>query len=135
MLIPLPAASLDAAEALTSAFAGYPRGWLKGRELTPVLAASIDPVSGIADIRSQLVLSDIPVFRELWDGAATFFTPEEPADLARVANEIAADEELCVRLARAAQERSLDFLPGRQMAAMEALYGELIEAAAIRECA
>lgn len=33
---------LDAAEALTSAFAGYPRGWLKGRELTPVLAASIE---------------------------------------------------------------------------------------------
>jgi glycosyltransferase involved in cell wall biosynthesis len=104
------------------------------------VAPSIYEPFGLAPLEAAragcaLVLSDIPVFRELWDGAASFFTPEDPADLARVANKIAADEELCVRLARAAQERSLDFLPGRQMAAMEALYGELVEAAAIRECA
>ena len=36
------AASLQPAEAMTSAFAGYPRAWLEGKELTPVLAATTE---------------------------------------------------------------------------------------------
>lgn len=36
------ASSLQPAEAMTSAFAGYPRAWLEGKELTPVLAATIE---------------------------------------------------------------------------------------------
>jgi O-antigen biosynthesis protein len=36
------AASLQAAEAMTSAFAGYPREWLQGKDLTPVLAATTE---------------------------------------------------------------------------------------------
>jgi hypothetical protein len=37
-----PAAALQPAEAIASAFAGYPREWLDGAELTPVLAATTE---------------------------------------------------------------------------------------------
>lgn len=41
-----------------------------------------------------LVVSDIPSFRELWDGAALFFTPRDPDDLARQINRLAGDDAL-----------------------------------------
>lgn len=104
------------------------------------VAPSVYEPFGLAPLEAAragcaLVLSDIPVFREIWDGAALFFSPDDFADLSRVANELAADENTCERMAQAALERSLDFLPERQCEAMEALYLDLVQAAALRECA
>ncbi len=104
------------------------------------VAPSIYEPFGLAPLEAAragcaLVLSDIPVFREIWDGASLFFAPDDPADLARVANELAADEHACERMAQAARERSLDFLPESQCEAMEALYLDLVQAVALRECA
>jgi glycosyltransferase involved in cell wall biosynthesis len=59
-----------------------------------------------ADAGAALVLSDIPTFRELWDGAALFFGPRDAAALARQANRLIDDPELRRRMAAAARERA-----------------------------
>ena len=43
---------------------------------------------------APLVLSDIATYRELWRGAALFFNPQDPDDLARCINRLARDEKL-----------------------------------------
>ncbi|MCV0397210.1 MAG: glycosyltransferase family 4 protein [Rhizobiaceae bacterium] len=69
-----------------------------------------------------LVLSDIPVFRELWDGAALFFPPDDPAALADAVNALVDDAELRTGMAAVACLRSLMFTPDRQALAMRSIY-------------
>lgn len=61
---------------------------------------------------AALVLSDIPTYRELWDGAAAFFQPTSPDQLARAVNHLARDpvwrRELVDRAERRASSYSLD---------------------------
>jgi glycosyltransferase involved in cell wall biosynthesis len=52
-----------------------------------------------------LVLGDIPSLRELWDGAAVFVAPGDPAALTRALNRVARDGALRERLAAAACAR------------------------------
>jgi glycosyltransferase involved in cell wall biosynthesis len=72
------------------------------------------------------VLADIPVFRELWDGAALFVPPRE-ADAYRAAIEqLIGDLPLRGQLGDAAAERALRYTPARMADAMLILYRQLL---------
>lgn len=71
---------------------------------------------------AALVLSDIPTYRELWDGAAAFFSAHDPEDLARVTGRLIADPALRADLGAQAEERSRAFGLGAQADAMAAIY-------------
>lgn len=77
-----------------------------------------------------LVLSDIPTFREIWDGAAVFFSPEDSGDLAATLNALAQDGGRRSNLGRAAQRRASRLTPRTQMDAMWDLYRQLVRASA-----
>lgn len=74
---------------------------------------------------TPLVLADIPSFRELWDGAALFFDPRDPAALREALNRVAADSTLRARLGAAAEQRANRYRPETQHAAMLRLYRQL----------
>lgn len=78
-----------------------------------------------ARLGCALVLSDIPVYRELWDGAALFAAPHDPESLASAINILIGDGEQRRELARAAEKRSRRYTAGAQNAAMQALYAQL----------
>jgi glycosyltransferase involved in cell wall biosynthesis len=63
-----------------------------------------------------LVLSDIPTFRELWDGAATFVPPNNPNILARTLDWILSNPTSCRRLGALAEARARAFDPERMAA-------------------
>jgi glycosyltransferase involved in cell wall biosynthesis len=69
-----------------------------------------------------LVLSDIPTFRELWDGAAWFVYPHDADGFAHAVDAIVGDPELRARLGDAACERAADYTVARMAAGMVALY-------------
>lgn len=73
-----------------------------------------------------LVLSDIPTFRELWDGAATFVHPTDTAALHRALAGLCADARERSRLQRAAYEHSLTYSQARMTGAYLSLYESLI---------
>lgn len=77
-----------------------------------------------------LVLSDIPSFRELWDGAAIFVPPRDPSALAGALDRLANDPARRRSLGQAAHERSARFAPAVQSRAMAEIYGRLADAAA-----
>lgn len=73
-----------------------------------------------------LVLSDIPVFRELWDEAALFVDPDDPAEFAEAIDCLARDAASRRWLAEKALSRALAFGPERQVAElMDAYHGVL----------
>lgn len=74
---------------------------------------------------SALVLSDIPVYRELWDGVALFADAREPDEFAAAINCLAKSSERRRELGRRARERSLTFSVERQASEMDALYRHL----------
>ena len=53
-----------------------------------------------------LVLSDIPTFRSLWDGAAEFVDPDDPDDVASALDRIAGSDGLARALGAAAARRA-----------------------------
>jgi phosphatidyl-myo-inositol alpha-mannosyltransferase len=69
-----------------------------------------------------LVLSDIPTFRELWNGAAIFVPARDEAVLASAINELAADSDHRARMGEAARERALRFTPERMVAGLLDVY-------------
>ncbi len=75
-----------------------------------------------------LVLSDIPTFRELWDGAALFVTPQDDAAIAAAIEALLADPERRETLAQAARARAGRYTPDVTAAAMAALYARLAPA-------
>lgn len=77
-----------------------------------------------ADAGAALVLSDIPTFRELWDGAALFFAPRDAAGLASAVNRLIDDPGLRRRMAAAARERASRYTIGETARGMLAAYGE-----------
>jgi glycosyltransferase involved in cell wall biosynthesis len=52
------------------------------------------------------LLSDIPTFRELWEGAAVFFDPHNLEELGQSLRSLYGDEVRCARLQRAAADRA-----------------------------
>jgi glycosyltransferase involved in cell wall biosynthesis len=75
-----------------------------------------------ADAGAALVLSDIPAFRELWDGAALFFAPRDAAALAGAANRLIDDPALRGRMARAARDRAARYAVADTARGMRAAY-------------
>ena len=72
-----------------------------------------------------LVLSDIPTFRELWDGAAVFAPPNDAAAFAAAADRLLADEAARLELARKARARAGRYTLERMSAGMLELYRRL----------
>jgi glycosyltransferase involved in cell wall biosynthesis len=75
-----------------------------------------------AEAGTPLLLSDIATYRELWDGAALFFAPNDADALADAFNLLAADGRLRRRLGRAARQRALNYSPERQAARILSIY-------------
>jgi glycosyltransferase involved in cell wall biosynthesis len=69
-----------------------------------------------------LLLSDIPTFRELWDGAAEFVDPEDAGAVAAAIERLAGDADLAARLGREARRRARRFDVGRMAGAMLDVY-------------
>ena len=70
-----------------------------------------------------LLLSDIPSYRELWDGAAVFFQPNDAADLRRAWSRVLDEPGLAADLASRARQRAVERYSATGMAdAYAALY-------------
>lgn len=72
-----------------------------------------------------LVLSDIPTFRELWEGAALFVDPADAAGLAAAVARVYAEEALRSDLGAAARARSARFTPAATARGVAAVYRAL----------
>lgn len=97
-----------------------------------VSAAGFEPF-GLAVLEAAaagcaLVLSDIPTFRELWDGAAVFVPAQDDAAIAAVVQALLADPARRETLAQAARIRAARYTPEATAAAMAALYARLAPA-------
>ncbi len=71
-----------------------------------------------------LVLSDIPTFRELWEGAALFVSPRDPAGFADAIERAAGDAEA---LGAEARRRAANYTPGAMAANMVSLYRRVLD--------
>jgi glycosyltransferase involved in cell wall biosynthesis len=74
---------------------------------------------------AALVLADIPTFRELWEDAALFVSPDHSAGWSRALTELAEDNVLRGRLSAEARARARQFTLSRQSAQLYALYSDL----------
>jgi glycosyltransferase involved in cell wall biosynthesis len=77
-----------------------------------------------------LVLSDIPSFRELWDGAALFVPPDDDRAIAAAIEQIVNDKALRAELGVAARERSRRYSVEAMASGMIAIYRWLLPGAA-----
>ena len=104
--------ALDHIEALGSLSDAAMQGVLAARPLY-VSTALYEPfglaVLEAAQAGCALVLSDIPTFRELWDGAALFVPPRDEQAIAAAVNPLLADGGRRAGLARVAETRALRF--------------------------
>ena len=103
--------------------------WLSARPVF-VSAALYEPF-GLAVLEAAaagcpLILSDIPTFRELWGGAATFVAPRDEEGFTRAIGEIVGDDFLRAEMGRAAQERAARFTPDAMAAQMASVYRSLL---------
>lgn len=73
-----------------------------------------------------LILSATSTFRELWDGAALFFDPQEHGALAAALQKLCADPGARIRLQRAAAKRSATYSLGRMAAQYQEVYASLM---------
>jgi glycogen synthase len=79
-----------------------------------------------ARARSCLVLSDIPSLRELWDGAAIFVDPREPAAWKRELNRLAHNASERESLGQLAYSQSLKYGAGSSVQQYCELYASLV---------
>ncbi|MGZ2384528.1 glycosyltransferase involved in cell wall biosynthesis [Rhizobium brockwellii] len=75
---------------------------------------------------AALALSDIPTYRELWDGCALFFDPHDPKALAAACMRLSEDEQLRAELVVRSLERSRAFSLERHAAAVLETYARLM---------
>jgi glycosyltransferase involved in cell wall biosynthesis len=99
--------------------------WLAAKPVF-VSAAVYEPF-GLAVLEAAtagcpLVLSDIPTFRELWDGAATFVDAMDADAFAEAAARIVGDDLLRAQMGAAARARAQRYTPEAMAAGMAALY-------------
>ena len=78
---------------------------------------------------AALVLSDIPTYREIWDGAALFADPQDGAGFGAALNRLAYDADLRARLAGEAGRRAAVSTPARRSRAMLSPYARAAERA------
>jgi glycosyltransferase involved in cell wall biosynthesis len=74
-----------------------------------------------------LVLSDMPTFRELWDGAAVFIDPADSQKWHRALTQLCADHRKQRLLQYAASERARQFSLAQTADAYQRLYWSLLE--------
>lgn len=96
-----------------------------------VSAASFEPF-GLAVLEAAgagcaLVLSDIPGFRELWDGAALFVGGDDEAAYVEAIESLLASPALRQDLGAAARTRAARYSPQASADAMLAIYSDLLE--------
>ncbi len=101
------------------------------RQAAIVVSPSVYEPFGLAPLEAAragaaLVLSDIPTYRELWEGAALFADPGEPQALAEAVNRLAADPDRRAALAVKAYERSSAFTIEAQAEAVNRIYSCLL---------
>lgn len=99
-----------------------------------VSAASFEPF-GLAVLEAAaagcaLVLADIPVFRELWDGSALFVPPRDTAAYTQAIERLIGDLALRRTLGDTAADRARRYTPARLGAAMLRLYRQHLAARA-----
>jgi glycosyltransferase involved in cell wall biosynthesis len=80
-----------------------------------------------AGAKCCLVLSDIPSLRELWDGAAVFVNPRDPARWAAELNALATDAVRVEKLGQLAYAQSSKFLPATATSKYRNLYRLLVD--------
>jgi glycosyltransferase involved in cell wall biosynthesis len=78
-----------------------------------------------------LVLSDIPTFRELWDGAAVFVDPDDADGFAEAIGILAADGPLRLGNGARARERAAAYGPTAMAAGMITVYDRLLDRPAL----
>lgn len=79
-----------------------------------------------ARLGRALVLSDIPTYRELWDGAALFADPRDPDAFADAVNRLSQDSPLRGMLGRQALSRSGNFTAEAQSQTVMRIYANLL---------
>jgi glycosyltransferase involved in cell wall biosynthesis len=79
-----------------------------------------------AQAGAALVLSDIPTFRELWDGAAQFVHAGDSVALARTIESLAGDSGLVNDWGRRACERAQDYTVERMVAGTLEVYASVL---------
>lgn len=111
------------------------RARLEGRPIF-VSAALYEPfglaVLEAAQAGCPLVLSDIPTFRELWDGAAQFVAPDDARGFAGMVNRLVRDPLLRAAAGTAARTRSERYSTEAMASRMVEIYRSLRGAAAHR---
>lgn len=127
------AVRLDHAHALGSRSEKEIGRWLAARPVF-VSAALYEPfglsVLEAATAGCPLVLSDIPTFRELWDGAALFVNPTDAPGFAAAIDRIVGDDGARLMWGKAAKARAARYTPEAMAAAMAGLYRELLPSGA-----
>lgn len=73
-----------------------------------------------------LLLSDIPTFRELWDGVAVFVDPHDEMGFAGELSRLIDQPALADQLGRAASMRARQYVPERTAAAMAGIHAGLL---------
>lgn len=102
-----------------------------------VSAAIFEPfglaVLEAAQAGCALVLADTPVFRELWDGAATFVAADNPAAYAAVIEALIANPTARAHDGEAARTRAARYTPAAMAEDVRAVYEAALAARAPRE--
>jgi len=118
----------------------HPLGHLSDEQLGERLAARPVFVSsalyepfGLAVLEAAaagcaLVLSDIPTFRELWDGCATFVDPHDAPGFAHAIDALIGDQNRRVSQGEAARARARRYTPAATAAQTYAIYRGLLPA-------
>lgn len=106
-------------------------GWLARRPVF-VSAARFEPfglaVLEAAQAGCPLVLSDIPTFRELWEGAARFVPPGDAKGFAAAIRALLADPARHAAQGKAARGRAARYTPAAMAAQMSGIYRDLLSA-------
>ena len=103
--------------------------WLAARPVF-VAAALYEPfglsVLEAASAGCALILSDIPTYRELWDGVATFVPPLDERGFTDAIAALVGDDFERAVIGRAAKERAARYTPDAMAAQMAAIYRGLL---------
>lgn len=107
---------------------------LMARAAVYVLPARYEPF-GLSILEAglsgcALVLGDIPSLREIWDDAALYVAPDDPAELQEVLSALAADPGRCRALGERAGRRARRYSARAMVNGYRQIYRELLGAAA-----
>ena len=120
---------LSHVRALGNLSEGHVAEWLSAKPIF-VSTARYEPfglaVLEAAEAGCALVLSDIPTFRELWDGAACFVPPDDDGAIASTIEQIASDPRQRTLYASAARRRARRYTAEVMAAKVRAIYGGLL---------